>query len=147
MNLGHNKVILFLRSSLFMFGMVIATIIHAILSMFTFPFSFKVRYHFITLWSRFIIWWLKITCGIHYTVSGLENIPDTTAIILSNHQSAWETLALQLILPPHVTVLKKELLRVPFFGWALALLDPIAIDRNQKASALEQLISQGKETP
>ena len=67
------------------------------------------------------------------------------SIILSNHQSAWETLAFQLIFPPQVWVLKKELLRIPFFGWGLAMTSPIAIDRSSGAQALRQTIQQGKD--
>jgi 1-acyl-sn-glycerol-3-phosphate acyltransferase len=78
-------------------------------------------------------------------VVGTENIPDQASIILSKHQSAWETLALQSIFPPQVWVLKRELLRLPFFGWALALSSPIAIDRGTARLALKQLLDQGKD--
>lgn len=139
------SVLLAVRSSVFMIGMIIATLIHATLSLLTFPLPSLWRYRFITLWSLFIVWWAKVIIGLDYEVIGLERLPKGPAIILCKHQSAWETLALQKIFPPQVWVLKKELLRVPFFGWALSLLDPIAIDRSSGKQAFSQLIEQGRQ--
>ena len=90
----------------------------------------------------FLLWHL---CGLRYRIIGRENIPATPSIILSKHQSAWETLAFQEIFPPQVWVLKKELLRIPFFGWGLAMTSPIAIDRSARKKALEQIVEQGKD--
>lgn len=134
-----------IRSLIFSIVMIIFTIIYATLSLFTFAFSANFRYRFITTWSRFIIWWAKVCCGIHYRVIGLEHLPKKPCVILSKHQSTWETLAFQVFLPMQTWVLKKELLRVPFFGWALSLLEPIAINRKEKRSAIDQLVAQGKE--
>ena len=80
-----------------------------------------------------------------YRILGKENIPDKPCIVISKHQSAWETLAFQVIFPPQVQVVKKELLRIPFFGWGLAVLSPIAIDRGAGMRALKQLEEQGIE--
>jgi 1-acyl-sn-glycerol-3-phosphate acyltransferase len=91
------------------------------------------------------MWWLRICCNLSYEVKGQENIPDTPSIILCKHQSAWETIALQLIFPPQVWVLKRELLLIPFFGWALALTSPIAINRAAGREALKQLVTMGKD--
>ncbi|MBV6449136.1 MAG: 1-acyl-sn-glycerol-3-phosphate acyltransferase [Nitrosomonas sp.] len=90
----------------------------------------------------FLLWHL---CGLRYRIIGAENIPKTPSIVLSKHQSAWETLAFQEIFPPQVWVLKKELLRIPFFGWGLAMTSPIAIDRSARKKALEQIVEQGKD--
>jgi 1-acyl-sn-glycerol-3-phosphate acyltransferase len=90
----------------------------------------------------FLLWHL---CGLRYRIIGAENIPKSPSIVLSKHQSAWETLAFQEIFPPQVWVLKKELLRIPFFGWGLAMTSPIAIDRSAKKKALEQIVDQGKD--
>jgi 1-acyl-sn-glycerol-3-phosphate acyltransferase len=76
---------------------------------------------------------------------GAENIPKKPTIVLSKHQSAWETLAFQQIFPPQVWVLKKELLHFPFFGWGLAMTSPIAINRSQGKAALKQIIRQGRD--
>ena len=88
---------------------------------------------------------LRVICGIRYRVIGAEHIPQTPSIMLSKHQSAWETLAFQQIFPPQVWVLKKELLLVPFFGWGLAMTSPIAIDRSSGKAALKQIVEQGKD--
>jgi 1-acyl-sn-glycerol-3-phosphate acyltransferase len=83
--------------------------------------------------------------GLRYRVEGRENIPAGNAIILAKHQSTWETLAMQQVFPPQVWLLKRELLKIPFFGWGLALLEPIAIDRNAGRKALKQLAEIGKD--
>jgi 1-acyl-sn-glycerol-3-phosphate acyltransferase len=136
---------LILRATLFSLFMIIYTVFHATLSFLFLPFPLHVRYHVVTAWTRVQLMALKWLCGIDHTVTGLEHISTKNAIILCKHQSAWETLGLQLIFPQQTWVLKKELLRVPFFGWALRLLEPIAIDRGQKREAMQQLIEQGKE--
>jgi 1-acyl-sn-glycerol-3-phosphate acyltransferase len=92
-----------------------------------------------------MIWWLRITCGIRHEVSGLENLPPTPSIILSKHQSAWETLAFQAIFPTQVYVLKRELLWIPIFGWGLAMSSPIAIDRSAGREALKKLVAKGQQ--
>lgn len=134
---------LLLRSLLFVLGMWLSTLVIAPLSLFTFPFPFATRYGFITQWGRFNLWWLKMTCRLDYRVEGREHIPPGNAIVFCKHQSAWETLALQSIFPPQVWLLKRELLWVPFFGWGLAMLEPIAINRRAGRRAVQQLVSQG----
>ncbi|MGE0277989.1 MAG: lysophospholipid acyltransferase family protein [Nitrospiraceae bacterium] len=136
---------LFLRSFLFAVGMLLSTLIIAPLAVLTFPFPFAARYAFITQWARFNLWWLRLSCGLRYVVHGRDNIPAGNAIVFCKHQSAWETLALQSIFPPQVWLLKRELLWVPFFGWGLAMLEPIAIDRRAGRKAVEQLVRQGTE--
>lgn len=134
-----------LRSTLFAAVLVIITPLFAAISLLTFALPALTRYRIITVWSRCVVWAARVLCGIRYRVVGAEHLPRQPCIILSKHQSAWETLALQLIFPPQVWVLKKELLRVPFFGWGLAMLSPIAIDRSARREALQQLIEQGRE--
>lgn len=134
-----------LRSTLFAAFLVIITPLFAAIALLTFALPALTRYRIITAWSRCVVWAARVLCGIRYRVVGAEHLPRQPCIILSKHQSAWETLALQLIFPPQVWVLKKELLRVPFFGWGLAMLSPIAIDRSARREALQQLIEQGRE--
>lgn len=102
------------------------------------------RQSFITLANALIVRWLNLSCGIRLEVEGLENIPDTPFVALSNHQSAWETYYLQRLLRPVSTILKKELLRIPLFGWGLAVTKPIAIDRSNPRAALREILDQGK---
>lgn len=134
-----------LRSSLFALFLILITPVFAFIALLTFPLPALTRYRIITVWTRCIMWGARYLCGIRYRVIGRENIPDKPCVILSKHQSAWETLAFQLIFPPQVWVLKRELLRVPFFGWGLAMLSPIAIDRSSRREALQQLIEQGRQ--
>lgn len=132
-----------LRSCLFAALLILITPVFAVIAILTFPLPALIRYRIITVWTRWAMWGARAICGIRYRVIGRENIPAEPCIILSKHQSAWETLAFQLIFPPQVWVLKRELLRVPFFGWGLAMLSPIAIDRSLRREALQQLVEQG----
>ena len=138
-----SRAILVLRAALFWVGMLMSTLVFAPLSLLTFPFPFVWRYRFISQWSRFNLWWLERCCALRYRVEGLENIPDGNGIIMAKHQSAWETLALQRIFGPQAWVLKRELLWIPFFGWGLAMLEPIAIDRKAGRKAVRQVVEQG----
>jgi 1-acyl-sn-glycerol-3-phosphate acyltransferase len=95
-------------------------------------------------WSRINLWGLAHICGLHYRLQGEENIPEGSCIIFAKHQSAWETLALISLIPgPKVWVLKRELLYVPFLGWAMRYFKPIAIDRKAGHKAADQIIEQG----
>lgn len=134
-----------IRSSIFFVGQALFTLVFAIPAVLTFPLPFRMRYGFISQWARIVLWWLKLTCRLDFTVEGKEHLPPGPAVVLCKHQSAWETLALQQILPPQVWLLKRELLWIPFFGWGLAMLEPIAIDRSESRKALKQLVEQGKQ--
>ena len=131
------------RSILFQLGMWIFTIPFTLLSLLTFPAPPMYRYKFISLWAKTMLIWLKWTCNISFIIKGSANIPKSPFIILSKHQSAWETLAFQKIFPPQVWVMKRELLFVPFFGWGLAMTSPIAIDRSLGKKSLNQMLKQG----
>jgi 1-acyl-sn-glycerol-3-phosphate acyltransferase len=139
------KVGIAVRSCLFALFQIVITPLFAVISLFTFPFRPLVRYRIITTWSRLMVEAARVLCGMHYRVIGAENIPQEPCIILAKHQSAWETLAFQVIFPPQVWVVKRELLWVPFFGWGLAMLSPIAIDRSAGARALRQTLDQGRD--
>ncbi len=136
-------IVLVTRAILFWLGMLLSTVVIAPLSLLTFPLPFVMRYRFIGLWTHFNLWWLERSCGLHYRIEGTEHIPDGNAIVMAKHQSTWETLALQRIFGPQVWVLKRELLWVPLFGWGLALLEPIAIDRKAGRKAVRQVVDQG----
>ena len=134
-----------LRSALFAAALVIVTLPYAVLSVLTFPLARMTRYRVISGWSKIMLYVARIACGLDYRVEGRENLPALPSVILSKHQSAWETLAFQTVFPPQVHVLKRELLWIPFFGWGLAMMSPIAIDRSKGRSALRQLARLGKE--
>lgn len=134
-----------LRSILFNLGMWAMVIPYALLALLLIPMSAPRRSRIIAGWARFVVHWLKFTCGLDYRVIGAENIPGHPCVILAKHQSAWETIAFQAIFPPQIWVLKRSLLLLPFFGWALWALKSIAIDRSAGREALKQLVSQGKD--
>ena len=105
-------------------------------------------YHFGKLWRLGIQWGVEHLLGIRPKVIGIENMPQEPCIILSKHQSAWETMTLQDYVPHGaycVFVLKKELLRVPFIGWGLGAMKMISIDRAAGKNALDQVVTQGRE--
>jgi 1-acyl-sn-glycerol-3-phosphate acyltransferase len=136
---------IWLRSTLYAIGMVMVTPVFSLIALATFPFSRLTRYRIISGWARSMLFWLRLTCGVRHRVLGAENIPQAPVVILSKHQSAWETLAFQVIFPPVSWVMKRELLRIPFFGWGLAMTSPIAIDRAAGREALKQLVEQGRQ--
>ena len=108
----------------------------------------KIRNYFVLVfYCQVAVWSARLICGIRWQVKGLENIPRDGRgyVLLSKHQSTWETFFLPTAIAPHVQVVKKELLYLPFFGWALNLIHPIFIDRKQKTNALKQVIQQGTE--
>lgn len=134
-----------LRSIVFAAFQILITPVFAVIALLTFPLPALTRYRIISEWTRWVMWASRTICGIRYRVIGAEHIPKEPCIILAKHQSAWETMGFQLIFPPQVWVLKRELLLVPFFGWGLAMLSPIAIDRSSRRKALQQLVEQGRQ--
>jgi len=136
---------LFLRSLLYFLGSTIVLIILVGSALILFFLPLKFRYAILSKWSMFCLWWLRITLNIQLKVIGKQNIPKQACVIVSNHQSTWETLALQTIFPQQTWVLKQELQWIPVFGWGLSLLKPIIIDRGEKLKALKKVIKQGAE--
>lgn len=135
---------LFLRSLLFFIGQAITAPIFTLIALLAMPINPILRNDLISGWARSMLWWLKFTCNIRHEITGIENIPDSPTIVLSKHQSAWETLAFQAIFPTQVYVLKRELLWIPIFGWGLAMSSPIAIDRSAGREALKKLVANGQ---
>tara|TARA_B100000614_G_scaffold64465_1_gene57086 strand:- start:198 stop:830 length:633 start_codon:yes stop_codon:yes gene_type:complete len=90
-----------------------------------------------------ILYTLKAICGISWEINGLENIPDGPCIFAANHQGVWESLFLQTINIPTSSIIKRELLLIPFFGWALACLKPIHLRRSNKFKSLKTVINKG----
>ena len=141
--MGHP--ILFLRSLIFTIVMVVSTVLWSLVCFAASPLPYRQRFFITSRWNVFIIWCLKVICGIRYEVRGRENLPDAQAILLSKHQSAWETIFLLPNMPrPLVFVFKREILYIPFFGWAMALLRMIPIDRKQGKNAFLEVVRHGK---
>ena len=136
---------IWLRSILLLLIQIFAAPVICIIMIVCLPFGFPVLYRLVKLWTLIAISSARVICGIEYRVIGREHIPNMPTIVLAKHQSSWETFFFLQLFPPQVWLLKRELLRIPFFGWGLAMLRPIAIDRSDKRSALRQLVQQGKD--
>jgi len=105
---------------------------------------FRARNAISNAWGMTNLWLQKAICGLDYRVAGWENLPTTPCIVMAKHQSTWETIALRGLLPPdQCWILKRELMWVPVFGWALAVVRQIAIDRKAGTKAVKQVIREG----
>ena len=138
------SLLLWLRSLLFWLLLAPLTILFACLVLLAFFLPMQTRWSIIAVWVRIVLWWLKITCGLDYDITGREHIPDGAAIVFCKHQSMWETIALQSIFPHQVWVAKQELKWLPFFGWGLWLMKTIFIKRGTGRAAVKQLITEGR---
>lgn len=125
---------------LFMIGIVFTALVLSILMWA--PLSWRIA--FIRLWINYSLAMLQLFCGLKYRVEGMENIPQHGFIVMSKHSSTWETIALQKFFDPMVWVVKRELTRIPFFGWGLIAMNAIAIDRGTGRRAMKQLIEESK---
>ena len=96
-------------------------------------------------WIFFILKSLKFLCGVGWTIKGVENIPSSPFVMASNHQSPWESFFLQTLFLPTSSIMKKEILIIPFFGWAISRLKPISINRKLKMESLRKVIAEGGE--
>ena len=136
-----------LRSLLFALYQMILTPIYAMLVLLLFWLPPLPRFRFITGWCLLNLIGARLICGIRHRVIGAENIPPRADphLVMSKHSSTWETLSLNFLFPPLAFVAKKELLSIPFFGWAFTLASPITIDRQAGHDAMSQLVTQGRE--
>lgn len=108
------------------------------------PFPLKQRFIILNIYNNLQLWWLKVTCGVKYKIEGKENLPQGSFVFAANHQSEWETLALQTLQTPLCTVLKQELLKIPVFGWGLRLIKPIPLDRSKPSQMLRKVLLEGE---
>lgn len=135
-----------LRAVLYMLFLTVTVIPYALACILWAPLPLRWRYKLTAGWPRLGVWGAKVILGIRWQVKGAENLPDGPAVLLSKHQSAWETMFFIAHMPREVCfVYKKELHRAPFFGWGLALLDMIPIDRSKGRDAFEQVVRVGQQ--
>jgi len=132
------------RSALYMLFLIVTVIPYAFACLLWAPLPLDWRYRLTVGWPRLAIWGARFIVGIRWQVHGIENLPETPVVVLSKHQSAWETLYFPAYLPRQVCfVYKRELHRVPFFGWGLALLRMIPINRSNGRDAVAQVVRVG----
>lgn len=142
---SYSYINLFIRSLIFSIYSIATICLYSVFVALSFFLPLRYRYAEIKAYLRVYMYVLKVVCHIDYKVEGLENIPkDNRVIVLSKHQSAWETFFLPIIFHDPAIIAKRELLWIPFFGWGLAAANPIAIDRSSAATAMQQIIKKGK---
>ncbi|NGP52079.1 lysophospholipid acyltransferase family protein [Thioalkalivibrio sp. XN8] len=134
-----------LRSLLYTTLLFLSVPVHATGVLLLSPFGHRAYYPVAVNWARVNLWLLRKICRLDFVVEGLENVPAEPCILYWKHESVFETMAGALVLPPQTWVVKRELMWLPFFGWGLALLKPIAINRAAGRTAVKQVISQGQE--
>jgi 1-acyl-sn-glycerol-3-phosphate acyltransferase len=134
-----------IRSLLYLLVQMVTVIPWAFVCLACAPLPLATRYRVTVQWPRAMTWVGRWICGLRWEVLGAENLPDGPAILLPKHQSTWETFYLIWAMPRDLCfVFKRELLYVPFFGWGMALLKMIHIDRSQSRTAFESVVSQGE---
>ncbi len=140
-----SKAELIIRSSIFwLFHFVsMVFVVGTVLVFFWLPVN--QRYAIGSSWAKMNMLFLRWFCNLNYEIKGKENIPQQASLVISNHQSTWETMSFQHFLPNQLWVMKKELFRIPIFGWGLALMSPIAIDRSAGRKAIDQIVEQGEQ--
>ena len=135
-----------LRSTIFYFGYLGSGFVASIMACLIGPFiGLEKRLKLFALWPKFTNWYLHLTCGIKVNVIGHENLPSSPCVIVSNHQGQWETFSMQYLFHPLCTLLKRELLYIPLWGWAMKMLHPIAINRGKPKEAIVQTLEEGSE--
>ena len=135
-----------LRSALFYIGYLSSGMLASILACLIGPFiGLDKRLKLFSLWPRFTNWFLNLTCGIKVNVIGKENLPSGPCVIVSNHQGQWETFSMQYLFHPLCTLLKRELLFIPLWGWAMKMLHPIGINRDKPKQAILQTLEEGSD--
>lgn len=133
-----------LRSSIFYIGYISSGVVASLIACIVGPFiGLDKRLKLFAIWPRFANWFLNFTCDIEVEVIGRENLPNEPCVIVSNHQGQWETFSMQYLFHPLCTLLKKELLYIPFWGWAMKMLNPIAINRDKPKEAILQTLEEG----
>jgi len=139
-----SKIELYIRSSVFWIFHFVSMVLVVGLVLIFFWLPVNQRYVIGSSWAKMNMYFLRWFCQLDYEIKGRENIPDEASLVISNHQSTWETMSFQHFLPNQLWVMKKELFRIPIFGWGLALMSPIAIDRSAGKKAIDQIVEQGE---
>lgn len=136
------KLMLWLRALIFWFLFCITIICYGIVLFVCIPFTSKEgRYAIVKKWCRMVIGLMRTICGVRYEITGMDKVPAIgSVILLSKHQSGWETLAFFALVPRRLSyIYKRELHRLPIFGWGLASLGMFSVDRSEGRTAFERM--------
>jgi len=134
-----------IRSALFNACFMILTPVFSLLVILFRPFGFSASWVWAKMWSNTIFMLLRVLCGIRIVIEGKEHMPEHACVVVAKHQSAAETVAMPILVPPYTWILKRELFNIPFFGWALALMGTIGIRRGSPREAIKQVIHDGRD--
>jgi 1-acyl-sn-glycerol-3-phosphate acyltransferase len=134
---------LLLRSLIFQVYFFVSVSLFAALVFLSWPFPFRLRFALARTWSRSMLWVGRVVCGLDYVIEGAENIPEEPSVIMIKHSTVFEAYAQLAVFPPQTWVIKRELKWIPVFGWGVAAMKPIAIDRRAGHTAVSQVIEQG----
>jgi 1-acyl-sn-glycerol-3-phosphate acyltransferase len=134
-----------LRSLVFTALLFMTVPLHATAVLLVSPFGHRACYRVALNWAEINLWLLEKICRLRYEVEGAENIPQDPCVLYWKHESVFETMAGAVLFPRQTWVVKRELMWVPFFGWGLALLHPIAINRKAGRTAVKQVMAQGQQ--
>jgi len=135
--------VLLLRSIVFQLYFYISVCIASLSIFLMWPFPFRIRSAIARNWGKSMLWVGRVVCGLDYVIEGEENIPTVPSVIMIKHTTVFETYAQLAIFPPQTWVVKRELQWIPFFGWGLAAMRPMAINRSAGHHAVTQVIEQG----
>ena len=136
---------LLLRSLVFQFYFFASVGIASMSIFFMWPFPFSIRSAIAKYWGKSMLWVGRAVCGLDYVIEGEENIPNVPSVIMIKHTTVFETYTQLAVFPPQTWVVKRELLWIPMFGWGLAAMRPIAINRSAGHTAVTQVIEQGRD--
>jgi 1-acyl-sn-glycerol-3-phosphate acyltransferase len=136
---------LLIRSLIFQAYFFVSVVLFAAAVFISWVFPFGVRFGLARTWAASMLWAGRAICGLEYVIEGRENIPREPSVIMIKHSTVFEAYAQLTVFPPQTWVVKRELKWIPVFGWGLAALKPIAIDRRAGHTAVSQVIEQGRE--
>lgn len=137
-----SRTILWFRSLVFWIYFMFSTMILAVPVIIGSLFSYQLCNQFVGYWVRGNLWVLSNICKLRHTTRGFDALPDEPLIIYAKHQSTWETFYLKMMFPDSIFVAKRELVWIPFFGWSLARLQFILINRSSGRKAVRQIVDQ-----
>ena len=135
---------LLLRSLVFQAYFFVSVSLFACIVFLSWPLAFGIRFALARTWARSMLLVGRVVCGLDYRIEGEENIPREPSVIMIKHSTVFEAYAQLAVFPPQTWVIKRELMWIPVFGWGLAAMKPIAIDRRAGHTAVSQVIEQGR---
>lgn len=92
-------------------------------------------------WARSSLWLQRVIAGTKSEITGQENLPETSFILAPKHQSLWDVLAFFPYLKDPLFILKRELMWIPLFGWYVAKMQMIPVNRGERAKALRAVVA------